>query len=234
MYAINHYYADDRMGDLIGRQYALLLVMVRFGIPLGVADRTIAEVCRESGVDLETFLAVVNLLVDEENFELVPQAISLPTLVKYLHTSHDYFLNYRLPQIRFRLEQALAACGQPDQLQSLVMQYFDEYVQEVQNHMDYEDHKVFQYVEDLLAGRAARDGYHIGIFSSRHDHVEERLVELKDIILKYIVTPSTHELNAVLFDIFACSDDLASHNSVEDNLFVPVIRYYETGRETHD
>ena len=34
-------------------------------------------------------------------------------------------------------------------------------------------------------------------------------------------------LNAVLFDIFSCEEDLASHCMVEDFLFVPVVRQLE-------
>lgn len=34
-------------------------------------------------------------------------------------------------------------------------------------------------------------------------------------------------LNATLFDIFSCEEDLASHNRVEDYLFVPAIMELE-------
>ena len=34
-------------------------------------------------------------------------------------------------------------------------------------------------------------------------------------------------LNDVLFDIFACERDLASHNYIEDHLFVPAVEELE-------
>ena len=38
---------------------------------------------------------------------------------------------------------------------------------------------------------------------------------------------SSNELNSVLFDIFTCEQDLASHNYIEDYLFVPAIQELE-------
>ena len=51
MYRIGRYDADDRMCDLVCDRYPVLLVMSRFGIALGFGDKTIGEVCRDSGVD---------------------------------------------------------------------------------------------------------------------------------------------------------------------------------------
>lgn len=233
MYRISCYRAEDRVEDLIGSRYSMLLVMVRFGIPLGVGDRTIREVCQENGVNEATFLAVVNLLSDQENFELDEASISLPTLIQYLQGSHHFFLDYRLPQLRDRLASALQKTQQELRVTDLVLSYFDEYVGQVHKHMDYEDHQVFTYVENLLSGASVSEDYNIDVFSSRHDHVEEKLLELKDIILKYLSVPSNDELNCVLVDMFTCSDDLANHNLVEDSLFVPVIRYHEKRRRNH-
>ena len=54
------------------------------------------------------------------------------------------------------------------------------------------------------------------------------LTELKNIILKYYPEQgNNHLLNAVLFDIFSCEEDLSSHCKIEDFLFVPVVRQLE-------
>ncbi|MDE7133861.1 MAG: hypothetical protein K2N86_01085, partial [Rikenellaceae bacterium] len=54
-----------------------------------------------------------------------------------------------------------------------------------------------------------------------------KLTELKNILIKYYPGDSSNELNGVLFDIFACEQDLASHNMVEDVLFVPAVTELE-------
>lgn len=69
--------------------------------------------------------------------------------------------------------------------------------------------------------------YNIAIFRKRHDQVEAKLTELKNILIKYYPASSSNELNSVLFDIFTCEQDLASHNYIEDYLFIPVIQKLE-------
>ena len=61
-----------------------------------------------------------------------------------------------------------------------------------------------------------------------HDQINAKLTELKNIIIKYYPASGDNQLlNATLFDIFSCEEDLASHNRVEDYLFVPAIMELE-------
>ncbi len=218
------YSAADRMSDLVSNNYRILLVMSRFGIRLGVGDRTIGEVCAANGTDTATFTAVANLLLDPAGDPAAyVDSVSVPSLLQYLHSSHDYFLGFRLPGIRRDLVGVLG--GRQDDLTRAVIRYFDEYVGEVRKHMMYEEKTVFPYVRSLVDG--GRSGsYNIGIFRSRHDQIEARLTEFKNILIKYYPAES-NELNGVLFDIFNCEDDLASHNQVEDRLFVPAVALME-------
>ncbi|HIZ25528.1 MAG TPA: hemerythrin domain-containing protein [Candidatus Barnesiella merdipullorum] len=224
MYKLGAYSRDNQMSDLVCDNYPVLLVMSRFGIALGFGDKSIGQVCEENGVHTGTFLAVVNLLLDEGEPDDYKGDISVSALLGYLHNSHDYFLNFRLPAIRRNLLGAID-CDEKD-IAIAILRFFDEYVAEVQKHMRYEETTVFPYVTALLSG-VQPAGYSIDIFSKRHDQVESKLTELKNILIKYYPASSSNELNSVLFDIFTCEQDLASHNYIEDYLFVPVIRELE-------
>lgn len=224
MYKLGVYDQDNRMSDLVCDNYPVLLVMSRFGIALGFGDKTIGQVCEECEVHTGTFLAVVNLLLDEGEAEDYKGDISVGALLGYLHNSHDYFLNFRLPTIRRNLLGAID-CGEKD-IAIAILRFFDEYVAEVQKHMRYEETTVFPYVTSLLRGVRVGE-YSIAVFRKRHDQVEAKLTELKNILIKYYPASSTNELNGVLFDIFTCEQDLASHNYIEDYLFVPAIQELE-------
>lgn len=221
MYKNGGYTGDDRMCDLVSDRFAVLQVMSRFGIALGFGDKTIAEVCEEHRVDTATFLAVVNMLLggSYHSAHSVPE-LSVRALTDYLHNSHGYFLEFRLPAIRRKLIEAIDYAH--NDVSFAIMRFFDEYVAEVQRHMDYEEQTVFPYVEGLLEGRVS-DSYSIDDFRRRHDQVDAKLRELKNIIIKYYPSGSTNELNGVLFDIFTCERELASHNAVEDDLFIPAV-----------
>lgn len=218
MYKNGGYTGEDRMCDLVCDRYPVLQVMSRFGIALGFGDKTIAAVCEENRVDTATFLAVVNLVLDFGGD--ADAVVSVRALTDYLHNSHGYFLDFRLPAIRRKLIEAVD-CSLSD-VSFAIMRFFDEYVAEVQRHMTYEEQTVFPYVESLLSGEK-NAAYSIDIFRRQHDQVEAKLRELKNIIIKYYPSGGTNELNGVLFDIFTCEQELASHNAVEDEIFIPAV-----------
>lgn len=213
------YTKDDPMSDLVSDNYRILLLMSRFGIGLGFGESSIGEVCRANGVDTSTFLIVTNMMLYDEIPADAYDKVSMEGLLSYLHNSHDYFLGFRLPAIR---EKLAAAVGTGSDLSRAIMKYFDDYTAGVHTHMAYEEEVVFPYVRALLEGRRQQD-YSIDIFSRHHDQVETLLTEFKNILIKYYPSASTNEINNVLFDIFNCENDLASHNAVEDLLFVPAV-----------
>lgn len=224
MYKKGKYQESDRMSDLIGENYSMLMVMSRFGIALGFGEKNIGDVCRQNGVDACTFLTVVNFLVDDSTapvpVENISSCFSLEALMHYLHNAHDYFLNFRLPHLRRKLVEAIQDC--PEDVAFVIRKFFDEYASEVHKHMSYEEKTVFPYVKGLLEGKKDSK-YNITIFRKRHDQIEMKIVELKNILIKYYPGVGGNLLNSVLFDIFATEEDLASHNNVEDYLFVPAI-----------
>lgn len=227
MHRIGQYSGSDRMSDLVGNNYRILLIMSRFGIGLGFENKTIGEICKDNGVDEKTFLTVANMLLNEDEAAYSFKDVSVRSLLTYLHNSHDYFLNFRLPEIRVRLSETV---GSATNLSRAIINYFDEYMAEVEKHMKYEEEVVFPYVRALLDGRDKVD-YSIDIFRKKHDQVEARLNEFKNIIIKYYPSESTNQINSLLFDIFNCEHDLASHNDVEDRLFIPAIMELEEKKE---
>ena len=205
--------------------------MSRFDLSLGFGDQTVQEVCRANGVDCKTFLAVVNFITEENNrMADEVQDLSIHALMNYLKQAHHYFLDFQLPTIRRKLIEAID-CSVQNEVAFLILKFFDAYVAEVRKHMDYEDMNVFTYVENLMAGRET-GGFRISQFARRHDQIDATLTELKNIIIKYYPAKgNNHLLNAVLFDIFSCEQDLASHCRVEDYLFVPaVLRLEKEGK----
>ncbi|MDR1746312.1 MAG: hemerythrin domain-containing protein [Tannerella sp.] len=223
MYHLGKYKETDKMSDLICENYPMLLVMSRFGIALGFGEQTIGEVCRNNGVDTNTFLTVVNMLISDGKPDKSALAVSVQSLISYLRKSHVYFLDFRLPAIRRSLQEAIVF--DRNDVELAIMRYYDEYVDEVRKHMQYEEDVVFPYVSALLDG-VHRD-YRIETFRKQHDQIDAKLSELKDIIIKYVPARSSNELNSVLYDIFTCASDLESHNKVEDDLFIPVITALE-------
>lgn len=219
------YKETDKMSDLICSNYSLLQVMSRFGLSLGFGDKSVEEVCRLHGVDCKTFLAVVNFIQEDHFCVEDENGVSIPSLVDYLKQAHTYFLDFCLPTIRRKLIEAID-CSAEHEVAFLILKFYDEYVKEVRKHMEYEDMMVFKYVSSLQNGE--NPDYKISIFARRHNQIEAKLTEFKNIIIKYYpANANNHLLNSVLFDIYSCEKDLATHCKVEDYMFIPAVRTLE-------
>lgn len=218
------YEASDKMFSLIRDNYNLLQSLGSFGISLGFGDKTVKQVCDDQNVDTNTFLAVVNFTINGYREMDDVSRLSVPTLLQYLKASHDYFIGFQLPFIRKELVDAL---DENDNLARLILKLYDEYSRSVTQHMKYEEKTVFPYVESLIAGKPMAK-YAIDMYSKHHGQESMKLRELKSII-KYFPGDClrNNQLSAALYDIYNNEEWLALHAEVEDNIFIPAIKYLE-------
>lgn len=213
------------MVDLINEDYDILPVLSRFSLPLGFGSKTIGELCRESGINVDVFLLVVNFLLSGKIDTSLLNSVSALEIARFLHNSHNYYLQYKFPHIRANMLAALDPAH--DDINPIIVKYFDDYISEVGAHFSYEELTVFPYLKSLTQGK--RDGmYNIGIFSRKHDHeVENKLAELKNIILRYYSTLMPYRMYDVLVDLYNCEEDLKQHAQIEDHVLVPLIKRLE-------
>lgn len=211
------YQPHERMRDVVDDNNLLLLVLSRFGIPLGFADATIENVCRENNVDVGTFLAVANII---GGHEVTPITLDLDELMGYLHSAHSYFLDFILPTIREKLIKAIN-CRNSNDVGFLILKYYDDYVGEVRRHMEYENNTIFPYIRTLRSGSADDSAISLQDYMLNHESMAEKLQELKDIVIRHYHHRDNYVLNYVLYDIINCEADLMSHCVIEDRLFLP-------------
>ncbi|MCI6551691.1 MAG: helix-turn-helix transcriptional regulator [Prevotella sp.] len=219
------YEADDKMISIIKDNYNILQSLGSFGISLGFGDKTVREVCEDQNVDTYTFLAVVNFTINGYRDYDDADRLSIPTLIQYLRASHEYYLGFELPYIRKGLENAL---DESHNLARLIMKLYDEYAHDIRNHMQYEEKTVFPYVDNLLNNKVTGK-YDIETFSKHHTQTDQKLHELKNIIIKYLPSDGlrNNQLSATLYNIYNCEEWLAQHAQVEEEIFIPVIRRLE-------
>ena len=228
-----HFTENAHMSDLIHDDYRLLQVISRFGVSLGFGDLSISEACVASGVDTDTFLAVVNFIQSEgrQPVDELADDVSVAALMGYLQRSHAYFIDFRLPAIRRKLIEAID-CSAKNQIAFLILKFFDEYAAEVQRHMDYENTHIHTYVQQLLEGKMPEQ--HKGYTELAHQHhdnhssLSKSSHELKSIIIKYYPSDSdTQRLADTLMDIYIMEEDLFSHCHLEDTLFAEAVHRLE-------
>lgn len=225
------YKATDQMSELISDDYRMLQIITRFGIKLGFGEQTIETTCRQNHVHIPTFLAVVNFTKNAGHTHIneTTEQISVPQLLQYLQNSHQFFVEFRLPNIRRKLIEAVN-CSSHNQVGMLTLKFYDEYAQEVSRHMDFENNHVHPFVNELLAHKLPHTSLEeLGKeHSGNHASMEKSIVELKNIIIKYSPNEGNDQLlNDALMDIYMTEEDLLLHCKLEDTLFTECVRKLE-------
>ena len=213
---------DIRLREMLEEYPRLLGVTSRFGISFGFGDRTVAEVCSADNVDRDSFLAVCNFLCFQGK---IVGEISLPSLMGYLRKAHTHFLDFLLPAIRRKLIDAINRSTIND-VAFLLLKFFDEYVEEVRNHMNHENDEVFTYVSRLLDGEVSAS-FRITDYSHGHGSMAEKLSALKDIFIRHYHVKDNEILTSALMDIIECGRELESHCEIENRVFVPAVERLE-------
>ena len=216
------YNKENTMREVLRDNSLLVKTVGRFGLAFGFGDDTVASICSRNGVDTDTFLTVCNLL---SGYLYKSDSISLKTLTDYLKKAHAGFLEISLPRIRHHLIEAINHTT-PNEVEILFMRFYDDYIEEVSRHMNYENDVVFPYVERLTKGEA--DGnFNINRYSENHDNAAAKLNELKDLFIYHYTQKENPKLSVTLFDIVMCEKDLISHFEIESKLFVPEVARLE-------
>lgn len=216
------YSRHDRLRDIINDNYDILMVLCRFGISLGFGDNTVEQTCRENDVDVDTFLAVINIISDKR-WEIYK--VSLPSLIGYLRKSHSHFIDYSLPLIKKMLIEGIHQTT-TSEISIHIMNFFDNYVAEVRKHMEYENEVIFTYVENLLEGKV-ESRFKISDFSDRHEHMAGKLDDLKELFVYQYNQQNNELINNALYQIIMCGRDLVVHCDIENKLLFPNVTMLE-------
>lgn len=209
----NPFTAATKLSDVLFENHNLLLLLPRFGIPVGFGEKTIGQICAEHGVRVELFLYVCKVYCDE-GFSASGSTVAaddLPAFLRYLRASHHYYIDERLPHIEKHLNEVARKAGSPygDSLRK----FFDDYKKEVEDHFAFEEEHIFPTaVKDI--GRSKK------VFIGAHDSIEEKLSDLTQIIFKYLPRNiSSEEIIELTFDIFQLAEDLDRHTALEEAVF---------------
>ena len=230
---------DMKMADVIHFNYQLLPVITRFNIQLGFGDKTVEEVCENFDVNIDFFIEITNSFIDED---YIPQkemgSFPVGLMVDYLKKTHCYYLEEKMPELEKMIHHMTEISDQETIKTALLKNFFLEYKTELENQILREENKVQPYVLDIekaflsntlpaeLEKRIAK--YSINDFANEHDNVEEKLFDLKNIIIKYLPPCKDKALcNRILMELFRLEKDLNAHASLEDKVLIPKVEEME-------
>ena len=223
-----------KMADLVAANYTLILVVPRFGIPLGFGEKSVQEVCRQCNVSVDLFLIVCNLYTFDD---CLPDAHTLKTidlsgLIPYLEASHHYYLNERLPHIERHLSSIADHAGQ--QYGTALHNFIVNYKKDVADHFAREEQEVFPYILRLQEGEAPKE-IPTSSFIESHSELVDNLTDLPKILYKYLPAEGmVEELSELLFTILQLSADLEKHTLIEEKILLPYVAHLMSKASRHE
>lgn len=213
-----------KMADMIASNYDLILMLPRFGIPLGFGEKTVKEVCQDNGVDDHFFLTVCNIYTfddyrpDGEELSLIDSRL----VAEHLRASHRYYLEERLPHLQHHLDRITQKAGQSGEI---LRKYYADYCREVREHVRREEKNL----DEILSHSTTQP---LSNYLKKHDNIRDKLNDLTQIIYKYLPGERlTEEMMELVFDILQLSRDLEKHAMIEELLLQPQEDYNLSDRE---
>lgn len=218
---------EMKLYDIIDLNFNLLLVLQRIGIDLQYVNLSIEEACRNCGIDPGTFALICNVYTFNDYIptsETLEES-KLEDIIKYLHNSHTSYTGSDLKVLSDSFNQLLEPCN--EQQKAVIIKFFTDYEEELKNHFAYEEDTVFPYVDSILREEKFVD-YSIEEFSEHHESIDEKIEDMKNIVMKYLPHECDNELRIkVLLSIYHLQDDLKRHTYVENNILIPMVSRLE-------
>jgi regulator of cell morphogenesis and NO signaling len=223
------------MTDLVHSNYLLLPVLNRFGIRLGFKNKTVRDICIENELNIDFFLAIINAFHNHDFFpEKELRSFSSILIVDYLRKSHQDFKKISIPKIEYLLNK-LVDTGKSADLET-IRRFYKEYKDELLEHINDEEENAFPYVLELqkahdlkttpLPDKLAK--FSIRSFEKEHTNVDDKLFDLKNIIIKYLEPNYQYnDCNEFLYELFQFERDLTDHARIEDHILFPKVRAIE-------
>ncbi len=221
------------MADLLFENHFLIVMLENFDIQLGVGDKTVHEVCVEKGINTDVFLTFAALYEGTAYHANTALSIEdMPVIVAYLRNCHRYYLDEKYPKLKKHLQKMLDASTRKES--KLVERFLTDYIEEVTEHINYENNIVFPYVT-WLCGQLFENMHtenpidlHVSEYKEHHNEIEDKLHDLKNVLIKYLPFDNDRLPRRKLIEgLFELSYDLNVHSLIEDSILIPLVEKAE-------
>jgi regulator of cell morphogenesis and NO signaling len=225
--------ASTRMSEAVSENPFLLLLLEHLDIDLPLQEKSLGEVSSENGIDTDLFLTFVNLYGDMNHAADMPfTGREVPSIIRYLKNSHRYYSEEVYPGIMETIRGI--SLSENSEETRMIEKFFLEYLAEVKNHFDYEEQTVFPYIVQLnerLTGKhpeTGKTGYSVSEYREHHDDIEEKLDDLKSLLIEYLPLKEGRQVRRrLLFRLYELEHDLRIHSGIEDHILIPLVATME-------
>jgi regulator of cell morphogenesis and NO signaling len=224
-----------KMADMMYIEPDLVHLIRRMNIPLGFGEKSVERVCLEAGLNPWLFIALAEAFRnDEEIPESLFDKVSITDLVDYIKENHKYYLEEMIPSLNGLIDKLIKECKENNEKLVLIKGFLEQYRKDLEVHIAEEEDNVIPYILEVensfitkkLSGELENRIRHQPIqhFLESHSDIEEKIFELKNIIIKYLpLVPDQETAYLILPELFRLEKDIRIHSRIEDCVIVPRI-----------
>lgn len=224
---------DQKVAELVIENPSFLLVLEHFGVDEVFKDKTVEELCHQSGISVPVFTAICNLY---NGFNFTAQnslnRSDIPMVIRFLRNSHRYYVNEKYPEI-LNFIRKLSAKDNMKEIE-LIEVFFNEYFIEVREHLEYEEEVVFPYFESLAGTQRPMPGkeFSASYYLDHHSDIESKLADLKSLLLNHLHIKNLNSAKRkLLYALFELEYDLMAHSVIEEQILIPLGISAETEKQ---
>lgn len=228
-----------QMSEVVEEHPSLIPVINRFGIRLGLGDKSVKAICETHQIDTDFLLTVVNTFLNEEYFpERKLQTFHTSQIIDYLTKTNRYYLNYQLPNIERHLTLFITMSTQGNNTPNLIGKFFSTFKEELTARIENDSAVWFPYCQALsekINGHQALDGMlHTSGEQQTDDPIEALLSDLKGIMIKHLSGDYDENLcYAVIFAVSSLEKDIKQHNRIRYRILTPMVSAMEKLVNSH-
>lgn len=231
MYLVSKKYIvpETEVAEIIKNNPLLLLVLENFGITKFEKGITVLELCNNTGINVSFFTLVCNL---HNGFYIDnPGNISagdLPVIIGYLQRSHEYYRSEKYPEISGYIKDLRNADN--SNILQIIETYFNEYFEEVKEHIEYEEKSAFPYFFALMEKKISQvaDDYSSTEYKEHHTDIETKLNDLKDLFIHHVHINDKNRIRRKLLNSLSELEfELKVHSHIEDMILIPLTNKIE-------
>ncbi len=229
-------YSNMQLSEVVEEHPSLIPVINRFGIRLGLGDKTVKEVCDQYSIDVDFLLVVINTFLNEEYFpEKKLQAFHTTQIIDYLTKTNIDYQRHQIPNIERHLGSfvSLSASAGNNSV-ALIGKFFASFKTKLTDRIENDAAEWFPYclrlsekLEKLQSNK--QESCLLNLPEQQIDNsLEALLTDLKSLIIKHISGEYNENLcYAVIFSIASLEKDIRQQDRIRYRILAPMVSAME-------
>jgi len=219
-------YSNMQLSEVVEENTSLIPVLHRFGIHLGLGDKTVEEICAEYNLNTDFFLTMINTFLNEDFFpEKKLQGFHVSQIIDYLKKTNNYYQRHQLPNIERHLRSFLSMSDPDNNSLALIEKIFNSFKELLLHRIKNDEKEWFPYCLSLS------DPLKNEVFTLKKKHSEETddsiealLTDFRHIMIKHL--SGEYDVNlchAVIFAVSILAKDIKQHNRIRFRILQPIV-----------